>query len=156
MGNYKVKPYQKITIIYFTIGALWIFFSDRILISLASSTEILTTLQTYKGWFFVSFTSVLLFFLVKKDYRALEQREKEKFEIFRTTMSAVNHILNNFLHKMLFFKQIAVESKEFKEEVLEIYSNVITQTTEEIKKLGEIKNLSKEEIEKTVYPEKSR
>ncbi len=156
MGNFKIRPYQKITIIYFIIGALWIFFSDRILTSLARSTEIITMLQTYKGWFFVTFTSVLLFFLVRKDYRALEQREKEKFEIFRTTMSAVNHILNNFLQKMIFFKQMAEESKEFKTEVLEIYSNVITQTTDEIKKLGEIKKLSKEEIEKIVYRERDK
>ena len=57
---------------------------------------------------------------------------------------------------MIFFKQMAEESKEFKTEVLEIYSNVITQTTDEIKKLGEIKKLSKEEIEKIVYRERDK
>lgn len=146
-----MKPYHKITIVYFTIGALWIFFSDRILISLANSTHFITTLQTYKGWFFILLTTTLLFFLVRKDYRALEQREKEKTTIFLTTMGAVHHILNNFLNKMMFFKLAAEESKEFKNEVLEQYNKVIHETKEQIIKLSDINDISEEEIEKIVY-----
>ena len=149
-----MKSYQKITLVYFLVGVAWIFFSDRLLTSLASSTEILTSLQTYKGWFFIILTSLLLYLLVRKDYRALEQREKEKYEIFFTTMSAVHHILNNFLHKMLFFRQVAEESNEFAKEVLNQYNRVINETSEQITKLSEIDNITSEEIEKTAYPNK--
>ncbi len=147
-----MKPYQKITLIYFIVGAVWIFFSDRLLVSLANSTQMLTTMQTYKGWFFIVFTSVLLFLLVRKDYKDLMQREKEKSEIFYVTMSAVHHILNNFLHKMLFFKTTAEENNRFEKDVLDSYSKVITETTAQIKKLGEIDKITQEEIEKTAYP----
>jgi len=146
-----MKPYLKTTIIYFIAGAIWIFFSDRILDSFAKSTHLLTLLQTYKGWFFITLTSILLYFLVRKDYRALEVREKEKSEIFVATMSAVHHILNNFLHKMLFFKQAAAESNEFKNEVLEIYSKVIDETSEQITKLSNIDKITCEEIKQTVF-----
>lgn len=146
-----MKPYHKITLIYFSAGVLWIFLSDRILDALVLSTTILTTLQTYKGWFFIVFTSVLLYFLVRKDYKALEQREKEKVEIFLTTMSAVHHILNNFLNRMLFFRQMAEEDNKFSQDVLDNYSKVIFETSEQIKKLGDIDKVTREEIEKTAY-----
>jgi hypothetical protein len=80
------------------------------------------------------------------------QREKEKSEIFYATMSAVHHILNNFLHKMLFFKTAAEDNNLFEKEVLDNYSKVITETTAQIKKLGEIDKITQEEIEKTAYP----
>ncbi len=147
-----MKPYHKITLIYFIVGTLWIFFSDRLLVSLVNSAQVLTTLQTYKGWFFIVFTSGLLFLLVRKDYKTLMQREKEKSEIFYATMSAVHHILNNFLHKMLFFKTAAEDNNLFEKEVLDNYSKVITETTAQIKKLGEIDKITQEEIEKTAYP----
>jgi hypothetical protein len=146
-----MKPYHKITLIYFGAGVLWIFLSDRILDALVLSTTLLTTLQTYKGWFFIVFTSVLLYFLVRKDYKALEQREKEKVEIFLTTMSAVHHILNNFLNRMLFFKQVAEEDNKFSKDVLDNYSKVIFETSEHIKKLSDIDKVTREEIEKTAY-----
>ncbi len=151
----SIKPYQKITFIYFVVGVSWIFFSDRILTSLAGeSTQILTTLQTYKGWFYVLLTSLLLFLLIRKDYRALLQREKEKSEIFFTTMSAVHHILNNFLNKMLFFREVADDSSGFAKEVLNQYDQVIMETAGQVKKLGDIDKITKEEIEKTAFPNK--
>ncbi len=146
-----MKPYLKTTLIYFGAGVLWIFLSDRILDALVLSTSVLTTLQTYKGWFFIVFTSILLYFLVRKDYKALEQREKEKIEIFLTTMSAVHHILNNFLNRMLFFRQVAEEDNKFSQDVLDNYSKVIFETSEQIKKLGDIDKVTREEIEKTAY-----
>jgi len=150
-----IKPYQKITFIYFIVGAMWIFFSDRILTSLAGeSTEILITFQTYKGWFFILLTSLLLFLLIRKDYHSIVQREKEKTDIFFTTMSAVHHILNNFLNKMFFFRNAAEESKEFAKDVLVEYDRVIVETAEQVKKLGDIDKVTKEEIEKTAYPNK--
>ena len=146
-----MKPYLKTTLIYFGAGVLWIFLSDRILDALVLSTSVLTTLQTYKGWFFIVFTSILLYFLVRKDYKALEQREKEKIEIFLTTMSAVHHILNNFLNRMLFFRQVAEGDNKFSQDVLDNYSKVIFETSEQIKKLGDIDKVTREEIEKTAY-----
>jgi len=146
-----MKPYHKITLIYFSAGVLWIFLSDRVLDALVLSTTILTTLQTYKGWLFIIFTSVLLYFLVRKDYKALEQREKEKVEIFLATMSAVHHILNNFLNRMLFFRQAAEEDNKFSQDVLDNYSKVIFEASEQIKKLGDIDKVTREEIEKTAY-----
>ena len=149
-----MKPYKKITLLYLFIGAAWIFFSDEFVSALTASSKTLNKLQTYKGWFFILTTSLLLFFLMRRMYYQLEEREKEKRNIFQATMSAVHHILNNFLNKMLFLKYMRAENDQLSEEAQKQYDDVIWATNQQILKLGEITNISPEEIEKTVFPEK--
>jgi hypothetical protein len=149
-----MKPYKKITLLYLFIGAAWIFFSDELVSALTTSSQALNKLQTYKGWFFILTTSLLLFFLMRRMYYQLEEREEEKRNIFRATMSAVHHILNNFLNKMLFLKYMRAENDQLSEEAQKQYDDVIWATNQQILKLGEITDISPEEIEKTVFPEK--
>jgi hypothetical protein len=44
--------------------------------------------------------------------------EIEKLKVYRSMLKAMNHILNNFLHKMLLFKLTAEETEGFDPEVL--------------------------------------
>lgn len=56
-----------IAIIYLTFGILWIYFSDSLVEILAkNNSTVLSTLQTYKGLFFILITTVLLFILSYK------------------------------------------------------------------------------------------
>lgn len=146
-----MKPHYKISITYFIISALWIFFSDRAILSFNPSTAVLTNLQTYKGWFFVLSTSLLLFIIIRKEQIKIEKKVEEKNQLFKTTMRAVHHILNNFLLKMTFFKQAAEESKAIEEETIKIFDKVIYETAEELKKLGNIENPTDEKVNKAVY-----
>ena len=150
-----MKPYHKITLIYFVFGLFWIFVSDRILDIFAGSPELLSALQTYKGFFFILITSLILFSLIRKSYLDLENREEEKMEIFHATVRAMHHILNNFLHKMTYFKILAEDNHEVKEETLKQYDSVIKETSERILKLSQITEITTDEIEKTVYSGKS-
>lgn len=146
-----MKPYIKITLVYFLFGSLWIFFSDRILQLMADIPDTLTLLQTFKGWFYIIITSLLLFFMMRFNYEKKLSQEKEKIDLFYSTMRAVHHILNNFLNKMQFFKYAAEESGNFKEEVLAEYDRVIQEASQEIQKLSAINNITKDEIQKTVF-----
>jgi len=146
-----MKPHYKISITYFIISALWIFLSDRAILSLNPSPAVLTNLQTYKGWFFVLSTSLLLFIIIRKEQIKIEKKVEEKNQLFKTTMRAVHHILNNFLLKMTFFKQAAEESKAIEEETIKIFDKVIFETAEELKKLGNIENPTDEKVNKAVY-----
>lgn len=76
--NLKNHNPLKVTLIYLLIGALWIAFSDEILLYMLPSVEsragnnpldLITTYQTYKGWLFIVLTSVLLFVLIRATYR---------------------------------------------------------------------------------------
>ena len=69
-----------IVTIYFIIGCLWIIFTDRIIGNFISDVQLLTKYQTYKGWFYILSTTVLLYFLIvshlRKTYKANQQLEE--------------------------------------------------------------------------------
>jgi PAS domain S-box-containing protein len=59
---------------YWGISVLWILLSDRALIALIPDPAVVNELQTYKGWFFVTVTALLLYFTLR---RQLARWEKE-------------------------------------------------------------------------------
>ena len=52
----------KVSVLYAIIAGIWIITSDRLIDGIDPSQN----LQTYKGWFFVLVTAILLFFLVNR------------------------------------------------------------------------------------------
>ena len=52
--------------IYAFFGALWILVSDRLSFYLVPDIQLLERMQTYKGWFFIAVTSVLLWLLATR------------------------------------------------------------------------------------------
>jgi C4-dicarboxylate-specific signal transduction histidine kinase len=75
--KYFLNLYKQTSIfvptIYALVAASWIFFSDRMLASLVRTPELLTQLQTYKGWLFVAVTTILLALLIHWRQRALNE-----------------------------------------------------------------------------------
>ncbi len=65
----------KIAAIYALLSALWILFSDQFILSLTSDHVHQAHLQTIKGWFFVVFTAVLLFFLIRRSLNSQHSYE---------------------------------------------------------------------------------
>ncbi len=63
LGRRLVSP-PGLTLTYLAFGLAWIFASDRLLQSFATSDATLTDLQTYKGWAYVSVTAALLYGLI--------------------------------------------------------------------------------------------
>ena len=79
----------QITVIYLLIGGLWILFSDRFVEAISTNTQTLTTLSTYKGWFYVLVTGLLLYWLIhrnnlriQRDAAELQVAEKNYKEMF--------------------------------------------------------------------------
>ena len=67
----KVRFEYKITLLYFILGILWIFLSDTFFDSIIKDKQLLTNLQTVKGFLYIAVTSLLLFFLIKKHVKTL-------------------------------------------------------------------------------------
>lgn len=61
----------KIALSYGIIGYLWILFSDRLIDSISVNREMILMLQTAKGWFFVTVTMLLYFFVVRKKIKTI-------------------------------------------------------------------------------------
>lgn len=68
-----------VTLVYALIGAVWILLSDRIVGEASPSVEVLQVMQTYKGWFFIAVTALLLFAVLSAAERHLG-RERARRE----------------------------------------------------------------------------
>ncbi|RUO20821.1 hypothetical protein CWE08_06890 [Aliidiomarina iranensis] len=76
MSSLKTAVYR--TVIYILFGIVWILYSDRLLAGFVQDPATLTQLQTYKGWAFVVFTGLILFFMLfsaLRRERALSERD---------------------------------------------------------------------------------
>lgn len=67
----------KIIFAYALFGSLWIFYSDKILANLVNNIDTLNSIQSYKGWFFIFITSLLLYYLVNRYEKQRNKIEKE-------------------------------------------------------------------------------
>lgn len=71
-----------ISLLYFSFGMAWIELSDLALFSMFDdmSAEEVTQMQTYKGFFFIGITSLLLFVVVNRHLRKIHKLEEEKLQ----------------------------------------------------------------------------
>jgi light-regulated signal transduction histidine kinase (bacteriophytochrome) len=57
---------RKIALIYVAFGVVWIFFTDRLLVWLHLDPQLITRLQTTKGWLFVVGSAILLYVALRR------------------------------------------------------------------------------------------
>lgn len=83
MKFFSLNRPGSITIVYLILGLGWIFLSDRIT-DLLFSNDIkqLSRFQLYKGSFYVIATSLILYFLIRRLYRAVNLRNQEMELLF--------------------------------------------------------------------------
>ncbi len=63
----RIEPREatlKIILTYLIVGILWIVFSDGIISSLVEDKELLTSVQTYKGWAYVFITAFIFYLII--------------------------------------------------------------------------------------------
>jgi PAS domain S-box-containing protein len=70
----------KISSIYAVVGALWIFFSDRVAAVFSNTPQDLAQIETIKGWLFVLLTALLLYNLVSRGVKRLEVSQEAFLE----------------------------------------------------------------------------
>ncbi len=59
------------------IGSLWILFSDRLVMAMFQDPEVITNVQTFKGWFYVFGSGLIFYFLLKRTLYDLQRKEKD-------------------------------------------------------------------------------
>ncbi|HEX3052678.1 MAG TPA: ATP-binding protein [Aggregatilineaceae bacterium] len=57
----------RLSFIYMAATALWIIFSDRVIAGITDDRELINTLQTFKGLFFISVMTLLLYVLLRHE-----------------------------------------------------------------------------------------
>lgn len=103
----------RIALIYAFFAGLWIVFSDMALESMVSDLALMSRLQTYKGWFFVLVTAVMLCFLV---FSAL--LKIERINEFDPLTGLLNH--------HMFMEQLSRKllNKQAKQKIVVIYQDI--------------------------------
>ncbi|MGK7296731.1 MAG: HD-GYP domain-containing protein [Candidatus Wenzhouxiangella sp. M2_3B_020] len=86
MRNWLHSPQNRIVAIYLVVAALWIYFSDRLIQVLFRTPDAITAAQNVKGWFFVAFTALLLYLLVRDHFRSLERKHAELIDSYDETI----------------------------------------------------------------------
>ncbi|WP_319588833.1 PAS domain S-box protein [uncultured Desulfobulbus sp.] len=85
--SHPSKTAVKTTLLYLSLSLLWIWFSDQTILVLFEDAQTATLAQTFKGWFFVTVTSLFLFLLFR--------REMARFERAQATLQANEHYLGS-------------------------------------------------------------
>ncbi len=75
---------------YFIFGVLWILLSDNLLLRLAPpSSSTYLFIQSAKGWLFVGLSALLIYVILKRDIRALEENETHLRNILNAAPDAM-------------------------------------------------------------------
>jgi signal transduction histidine kinase len=133
----KRIPFEyRITIIYIFIGALWILFSDQLVVSLTSDPHQIQMFSTYKGWFYVLVTGILLFILVireikrrKQIYNQLLEVKKRAVEsdILKTAfLSNLSHYIRSPMNSILGFVEL-LEDKDLSPEKHQLFLSYVNE-----------------------------
>jgi signal transduction histidine kinase len=109
----EIRFEYKITALYFLIGGLWISFSDMLLGSFVKDPELLTTLQTYKGWFYVLITSILFYLILKRHLvrlRDAEFRARESDNLKTAFLRNISHEIRTPMNSIIGFATLLNEN----------------------------------------------
>ena len=96
MKKIKLRGEFQISLVYFILGCIWIFCSDRILASFIHDPAAITYYQNFKGWFFVTASAITIYALVhryltsqKRTELKLAENEERYRLLFETSLDAV-------------------------------------------------------------------
>ena len=109
----EIRFEYKITALYFLFGGLWIFFSDMLLGYFVRDPELLTTLQTYKGWFYVLITSILFYLILKRHLvrlREAEFRARESDNLKTAFLRNISHEIRTPMNSIIGFATLLNEN----------------------------------------------
>ncbi len=154
----KVKFEYRIIIAYLIIGGLWIIFSDKILQNLFSDINMLTKVQTYKGWFYVGITGWLFYLLLKSHLKKLRQAEydaRESDRLKTAFLQNISHEIRTPMNGILGFAQL-LNSENLTSEKRKEYTDIINNSAKRLLSIvSDILEISQIESGKTKICESS-
>ncbi len=128
------RPALRTAIYFFVFGFLWILLTDNLVNQIALDDEMGQNLQTYKGWFFIFITTLLIFLVVRQQVKLVvtlknrlaknEQRYKKIVNIthdliWNTDKNGVITFINSACKDIFGFSPSEMTGKKFADFVAE-------------------------------------
>jgi PAS domain S-box-containing protein len=114
----------RITLLYLIFGLAWILLSDELLDFLIKDLETLSDIQTYKGFFFIFITALMLFILVREHMKSIRTaRELLEHKIHDYKVLYEKFLAQN--HELKLAKEKAQENENFVTGILENIPDMI-------------------------------
>jgi diguanylate cyclase (GGDEF)-like protein len=82
----------RFSIIYISLGLIWIIWSDDILVYLVKDIELIIRIQTLKGWFYVFMTGLLFSVILKRRIKIINQLSENI--VFQSTHDSLTKLPN--------------------------------------------------------------
>ena len=82
--------------------------------------------------------------------RMLKKKEEEKVDVYEAMIYSSHNILNNFLHQMQIVKLAAKDCEDFDKRTLVVFDEIVDEAVTLIDKLGNVPNLTREDIQAAV------
>jgi signal transduction histidine kinase/CheY-like chemotaxis protein len=130
----KLKFEYRITILYLLIGCLWILFSDRFLELMTSDATMITRLQTYKGWFYVLITGLLLYFLIKqhlKKLREAEHKARQSDQLKTAFIQNISHEIRTPMNGIIGYSEL-LKDNILDDDQKSKYASMISQSSDQL------------------------
>ncbi len=130
----KLKFEYKIIGGYIIIGGIWIIFSDKILSYFIRDPDLLTRIQTFKGWFYVLITAALFYALLKSHLvkiRDAEQKAIEGDRLKTAFLQNISHEIRTPMNSIVGFAELLKDNNASKEEKA-IYLEMISKGSDQL------------------------
>ena len=137
----KIRFEIGITFLYILLGSLLILFSDKAILLLVEDAKTLTQLQTYKGWFYVLATGILLYLLLRKHLKKLKatekalKKEKERAEehnqLKTAFISNISHEIRTPMNSIVGFSDL-LRTPTISKDKLNQYSQYIAKNAKQL------------------------
>jgi signal transduction histidine kinase/ActR/RegA family two-component response regulator len=130
----KLKFEYRIIAGYILIGGLWIVFSDKILNYFIKDADLLTRIQTFKGWFYVLITAILFYSLLKSHLvkiRNAEQKAIDSDRLKTAFLQNISHEIRTPMNSIVGFSGLLRDKKISEEEQTE-YLEMIAKSSDQL------------------------
>lgn len=125
--------------------------TDYLMEKWAAGTEMLTAMQTMKGFVFVVLSTLLVLILTKRAHAAQVAAEQEKFAVFQKTVEGAHHILLNYVNQMQILTIAAEQCADFDQTALHTADEISEKVVLALAKLNCIAHVTSDEIEAVIY-----
>lgn len=130
----KLKFEYRIIAGYVIVGGLWIVFSDKLLSYFIREPDMLTRLQTFKGWFYVAITAILFYLLLKSHLvkiRNAEQKAIESDRLKTAFLQNISHEIRTPMNSIVGFSEL-LKDKNISEPEKKQYLAMISKSSDQL------------------------